>query len=170
MPKPNPATANINQNPFVKAIFKALDEVNTIDDVGLRAETYKRLGDTFGKLGMYTRAIDMWQQSYETKDSPGIRRVLALHRLAFIDDIAFHDADRFMKLDDAHPDIELTPHCVRFALMSGQARARARRMHRANLDNQYPPLRPIIGESRHTLEACRNIIRFSRNCRDGLRG
>jgi hypothetical protein len=161
MPEPNPATASINQNPFVKAIFKDLDEVNTIDDVGLRAETCKRLGDAFGKLGMYTRAMDMWQQSYETKDSPGIRRVLAFHRLAFIDDITFHDVDRLVKLDDAHPDIELIPHWVRSALIGGRVRAKERHRQRVDLDHQYPPLRSIVGESDHILEMCKRIIRYA---------
>jgi hypothetical protein len=161
MRKPNPATANINQNPFVRAIFKALDEVHTIGDVGLWAETYKRLGDAFGKLGMYNRAIGMWQQSYETKDFPGIRRVLALHRLAFIDNITFLDVDRLVKLDDDHPDIELIPHWVCSALIGGRLRAKERHRQRVALNNQYPALRPIIGESNHILEICKRIINYA---------
>jgi hypothetical protein len=161
MPKSDLATAGVSKNPFANAIFKGLDEVNTIADVRLRAEAYKKLGDAFGKLSMYTRAMEMWQQSFETRDSPEVRRVLALHRLAFVNDITFHDVDSLVKLDNGYPGIELIPRWVCSAIIGERHRAKERHRKRVDLDNRYAPLKHIIGESNHILEVCKRITEYA---------
>jgi hypothetical protein len=108
---------------------------------------HESLGAYFELLGMFGRAMDMYRTSLNFSDSVGVRMRLAWLLLCLYGPDAFEEVK------------ELVGPSLWFEkLMQRKTQTIERHERRQRLDEQYSSLKKIIGESKHILDVCQQII------------
>src|SRR2546430_369344 len=145
-------------DPYIADALSRLEQVAQELDRTKRASLYAQLAERYSQLHMYGRAIEMYKKSLAAcdnyEDSWKVRRNLAELLIRIYGEDGFEDAR--VQTRDYVPlqwPIELE--------IEHKQAAIERHRQKTALDQDYPALKAIVGESRNIMEICQKIITYA---------
>jgi transcriptional regulator of acetoin/glycerol metabolism len=160
-------------SPYVAELLEWLDTVETLSEPSARARRYRAIGERYYLLHMFGRCLDMSRTSLDEEDQEQVRTTLAQRLVRLLGEPAFEEARSLVapvvRVDEAGGPVgregahASTPAMRRMIdrEIEQKRAAMARQKRRAEINQQYPALAPIVGESQHILDVCEQIIRYA---------